>query len=313
MKLSTRVAAITVLLALTLAGCSSNTEQPETEAERTSSPTAAEECGPNEYLNDAFKICVPSANESESGIGQIEQTSSAFFSSANESGALDIPATTEYLTAVIGHLDTIWTNWFIGEGYSEPFVGYALIQPEEAFVSNCPINGINTFPYDYPNAIYCDLDKNQWDAGIIILPTGTMANMWTGNIFTRQVEDIRFTGDFAAATIVAHEFGHHIQFQLATDLGKTGPTQPQSELIADCFAGVWAYSVAVDGYLEEGDVDEAMNALAVIGDNPGSGVSHGTASERSNAFAIGLYGTVADPRGGVPQNCIAAYWPGFNA
>lgn len=312
MKLRIRVAAIIGLLALTLSGCSSGGPEPKTEAEpqRTPDSIVVKECAPGEHINDAFRMCVPNGNDSGSNVGQIEQTSSAFFSSANEGSTLDIPATTEYLTTVIGHLDTVWTNWFIGEGYPEPFVGYILIQPGEVFTSNCPIDKVNTFSYDYPNAMYCDLDMNQWDAGMLVIPTGTMAKMWTGDIFTRQVEDIRFTGDFAAATIVAHEFGHHIQFQLATDTGKPGPVQPQSELIADCFAGVWAYSVAVDGYLEEGDVDEAMNALAVIGDSQGS---HGTGLERANAFAIGTYGTVADPRGGVPQNCIGAYWPGFNS
>lgn len=313
MKSAVQAVAIFALLSLTMSGCSNGgssepaPEQPQCDSDEHYDSTL-EECMPDEEESDE-----PSASPSEeetptlSDNTQIDQQS--YQASANQAGAVDYTATTDYLNAMIGHIDTIWSNWFRGEGYPEPWVGYTVIQQGQTYTSACTVAGVTTFAFDFPNAFFCPRDMNQEDRGYLVIPVGTMAEMWTGDIFNKQVEDLRFTGDFAAAMILAHEFGHHIQDELTEISGKAGPPNPGVELIADCFAGIWAYSMSLDGYLEQGDIDEALHALAVIGDSQGS---HGTGAERNNAFAIGLYGSQTDPRPGVPQNCITAYWPSFN-
>jgi len=201
------------------------------------------------------------------------------------------------------HADKVWTRWFLANGLQEPFVQYEIVRPGETFQSKC--DGGLSIPSDYPNAFYCPVDGDPDDPGVVILPAQTMARMWTGDIFRRQVDRLKRTGDFAAGVITAHEFGHHVVDSHATQVGRFRPQKPNSELIADCFAGVWADSVRLEEYLEEGDIDEGLNALAVIGDDTGD---HGTGPERDNAFSIGLNGTQAQPGGGEPLRCIEEYW-----
>ena len=85
-------------------------------------------------------------------------------------------------------------------------------------------------------------------------------------------------GDFALAYVLAHEVGHHVQNELGiikqtndlrqrlseTEYNKVSVAQ---ELQADYFAGLFAYYVKEKGYLEEGDIEEAMNAASAIGDD----------------------------------------------
>ena len=86
-------------------------------------------------------------------------------------------------------------------------------------------------------------------------------------------------GDFAQAYVISHEVGHHVQNLLGISDGvnrlrsRTPQAQANSlsvqvELQADCLAGVWAFhSQKSKGWLEKGDVDEALNAAAQIGDD----------------------------------------------
>lgn len=117
-------------------------------------------------------------------------------------------------------------------------------------------------------------------------------------------------GDFAQAYVIAHEVGHHVQHLL----GITGKVAQQRvrqseaqsnamsvrvELQADCFAGVWANKAQnARQILQQGDVEEAMNAAARIGDDAlqrgGGGVivpesfTHGTSAQRQRWFNAGL-------------------------
>ena len=117
-------------------------------------------------------------------------------------------------------------------------------------------------------------------------------------------------GDFAQAYVIAHEVGHHVQNQLGITgkvdgmRGRVSPRQMNAlsvrvELQADCFAGVWAHhSQKGKGWLERGDVDEAMNAAAQIGDDmlqrktQGTVVpesfTHGSSQQRQSWFRRGL-------------------------
>ncbi len=82
-------------------------------------------------------------------------------------------------------------------------------------------------------------------------------------------------GDTAQAYILAHEVGHHVQHQLEiTDQVQAAGTNEASialELQADCFAGVWLSTLRAEGssaaLLETGDLEEALNAAAAVGDD----------------------------------------------
>jgi hypothetical protein len=84
-------------------------------------------------------------------------------------------------------------------------------------------------------------------------------------------------GDFAQAYVIAHEIGHHLQNLLGVEdqvrrLQQSRPDRANDlsvrmELQADCFAGVWGHSTSRRDILEEGDVEEGMNAAAAIGDD----------------------------------------------
>ncbi|CAN5417425.1 neutral zinc metallopeptidase [soil metagenome] len=117
-------------------------------------------------------------------------------------------------------------------------------------------------------------------------------------------------GDFAQAYVIAHEVGHHVQKLIGvTDKvdgmrGRTSEAQMNSlsvrvELQADCFAGVWANKAnASKQMLEQGDIEEALNAATQIGDDtlqkrsqgrivPES-FTHGTSAQRVTWFKRGL-------------------------
>jgi predicted metalloprotease len=122
------------------------------------------------------------------------------------------------------------------------------------------------------------------------------------------------SGDFAQAYVLAHELGHHIQHLLGTDarvrqLQESNPSEANQlsvrlELQADCYAGVWAHSTDQRRLLEQGDVDEALNAAAAVGDDRiqktttgrinVDSFTHGSAAQRSEWFKRGFQS--GDPR-----------------
>ena len=130
--------------------------------------------------------------------------------------------------------------------------------------------------------------------------------------FKSMKRQIGADGDFAYAYVIAHEVGHHVQNQLGildqahqqmARYGKntTGynQTSVRLELQADFFAGVWAYhDNKMFGSLEDGDIDEALNAAAKIGDDylqkqaygrtmPET-FNHGTSAQRSRWLKKGI-------------------------
>ncbi|MFT5727593.1 MAG: putative metalloprotease [Desulforhopalus sp.] len=142
---------------------------------------------------------------------------------------------------------------------------------------------------------YCPADKNVYiDLG-----------------FYKELKNkLNAPGDFAQAYVVAHEIGHHVQ----NLLGVSGKVQSKRssisetaynklsvklELQADCFAGVWAnHANRVRSILEPGDVEEALNAASMIGDDhlqkqsrgyvvPDS-FTHGSSAQRVQWFRTGL-------------------------
>jgi uncharacterized protein len=117
-------------------------------------------------------------------------------------------------------------------------------------------------------------------------------------------------GDFAQAYVIAHEIGHHVQnlmgisnqvHQMQRQVSKTEGNQlsVMLELQADCFAGVWAnHADRQRQILEQGDIEEALNAATSIGDDrlqrqaqgyvvPDS-FTHGSSKQRVRWFSQGL-------------------------
>lgn len=223
---------------------------------------------------------------------------------ASSQNAEAIAAADAYLTAALANADQAWTYWFTSNGLTEPLVSYDVITPAEpGWRSNC---GDLQVVSDTPNAFYCSEDALQpgFD-GAIYLPATTMLKMWSGDIFGRQSQQ---AGDFAAAAIVAHEFGHHVQDELSYQTNTLPPNGKNKELIADCFAGNWAADVYYQGYLEAGDFEEAVFALEAIGDlDDFSPDPHGTSEEREAAFQLGYHG-VQGGTPGDPATCIQYYW-----
>jgi predicted metalloprotease len=129
--------------------------------------------------------------------------------------------------------------------------------------------------------------------------------------FFRDLRD-RFgaPGDFAQAYVIAHEVGHHVQTLLGISQEVRGaqrrlsPAQANAlsvmqELQADCFAGVWAHHADQSRQLlEQGDIEEGLNAAAAIGDDrlqrQGRGYvspesfTHGTSAQRVGWFKRGI-------------------------
>lgn len=121
-------------------------------------------------------------------------------------------------------------------------------------------------------------------------------------------------GDFAAAYVIAHEVGHHVQNLLGLsrkihaqrvrlNVRAGNELSVRQELQADCYAGVWAHYAARMNLLETGDLAEALNAALQIGDDtlqkkargrvvPES-FTHGSGAQRQRWFKAGYqYGSL---------------------
>ncbi|HEX2280178.1 MAG TPA: neutral zinc metallopeptidase, partial [Thermomicrobiales bacterium] len=103
-------------------------------------------------------------------------------------------------------------------------------------------------------------------------------------------------GDFAWVVVVAHEWGHHVQAKLGFDLGvvpdRAGEVAPiELEQQADCLAGAYAIDAELTGWLDAGDIDEALAITEISGDPPGTAWNdpraHGTGDVRIDNFLAG--------------------------
>jgi predicted metalloprotease len=127
------------------------------------------------------------------------------------------------------------------------------------------------------------------------------------SFFTTMTDRLGAGGDFAAAYVIAHEVAHHVQNELgilpqvdkarrSSSIGEANALTVRLELMADCLSGVWARNV--EGLMERGDLEEALNAARMIGDdhlqrqagrvpNPHT-FTHGTSEQRARWFDIGF-------------------------
>jgi len=193
----------------------------------------------------------------------------------------------DFVSVVLADTEDTWTPIFksMGRTYTPP----SLVLFTDSVQSACGYNTAATGPF------YCPGDSKLYiDLG-----------------FYGELRD-RFgaPGDFAQAYVIAHEVGHHVQNELGIS-DKVHQLEQQSsereanaisvklELQADCFAGVWAnHADSQRRMLEEGDVEEGLNAAAAIGDdrlqrNAGRSVSpdtwtHGSSEQRVQWFRTGM-------------------------
>lgn len=193
----------------------------------------------------------------------------------------------QFVSSVLASTERTWGEIFRrhGQEYQEP----KLVLFSGAVESACGFAQSASGPFYCPQdrRVYIDLE------------------------FFRELRDrFKAPGDFAQAYVIAHEIGHHVQNQLGV-MRKTGELQSRSsraqanaisvrvELQADCLAGIWAGTANRDRkILEEGDIEEGLNAAAQIGDDRiqkrsqgyvvPEGFTHGSAEQRVRWFRRGL-------------------------
>lgn len=192
----------------------------------------------------------------------------------------------DFVSVVLADTEVVWNEVFneYGMDYEEP----TLVLFTNSVQSACGVAGSSTGPFYCPGdqSLYIDL-----------------------SFYDELSEKFQAPGDFAMAYVVAHEVGHHVQYLLGTskqvqDLrGKVAETEynrylKRLELQADYYAGVWAHYVQDMDYLEEGDIEEALNAASAVGDDriqeaaqgyvvPDS-FTHGTSDQRIRWFYKGF-------------------------
>ncbi|HNU02455.1 MAG TPA: neutral zinc metallopeptidase, partial [Acidobacteriota bacterium] len=192
----------------------------------------------------------------------------------------------EFVSVVLASTEDVWVDQFRREGmtYQAPKLVLFTGQVQSA----CGMAGSATGPF------YCPADQK----------------VYIDLQFYHDLQN-RFgaPGDFAQAYVIAHEIGHHVQNQLGI-LGKVHEAQQRVskeqanqlsvrlELQADFLAGVWAHHTQkMRGLLESGDLEEAINAAAAIGDDrlqqAGQGYvvpdsfTHGSSEQRARWFRLG--------------------------
>ncbi|MFH5925165.1 KPN_02809 family neutral zinc metallopeptidase [Roseomonas xinghualingensis] len=189
-----------------------------------------------------------------------------------------------FIAQVLGETEQVWNQQFrqLGQRYEEP----VLVLFSGATHSGCGAAQAQTGPFYCPNdqRVYIDLE------------------------FMAQLQrQLGATGDFAAAYIVAHEVGHHVQnllgvlprvqqLQARASGTESNEMQVRVELQADCLAGMWANQAhRARNILEQGDIEEGLNAAAAVGDDRVTGgrvrpesFTHGSAQQRAHWFRRGL-------------------------
>lgn len=193
----------------------------------------------------------------------------------------------EFVSVTLADTEEVWTALF-EEQLGQDYRPTTLVLFKGQTMSPCGGASGATGPF------YCPVDRK------VYLDTA---------FFTVLEERLGAGGDFAAAYVVAHEVGHHVQNELGLldqttrlraqlDEVQSNEVSVRVELMADCLAGVWAHQAAARfGSIELGDVEEAMNAAARIGDDtlqreagrrpmPDS-FTHGTSEQRMRWFIAG--------------------------
>jgi predicted metalloprotease len=199
----------------------------------------------------------------------------------------------QFVSVVLAETEDVWQGIFQAEGrdYPEP----TLVLFDGQVRSACGFASAASGPFYCPgdSKLYIDL-----------------------SFYDQLSQKFGASGDFAQAYVLAHEVGHHVQNLIGVlpRFNQMRQTMSESEsnkmsirveLQADCFAGIWSHFTAQKGLLEQGDIEEALNAANQIGDDtlqrktqgyvvPES-FNHGTSAQRKEWFARGAQsGRLAD-------------------
>jgi predicted metalloprotease len=193
-----------------------------------------------------------------------------------------------FLTQVAGSVDRYWTRTLTAAGAEEPRVRFVVVPPGVRGGTGCGVAA------DDNAAFYCPSDDTIYVAEEL---AAKVLNGVAENLPGQAAGQGRAAGDFGVAYIVAHEYAHNVQFELGFyRLAPTRTVKP-FELQADCMAGLWGNAVYQEGLLEPGDVEEAINTAAAVGDfDFGNQQHHGTPEERRAAWLLGY-------RSGDPSVC----------
>jgi len=194
----------------------------------------------------------------------------------------------QFVQSVLGDTEDTWTQLFAQTGRHYPPPTLTLFNNQ--VLSGCGFTGIGSGPF------YCPDDQQ------VYLDLG---------FFAQMAQQFSVIGDFAQAYIIAHEIGHHVQLELGLSepfekalsnrqpVTGDGGLEVRAELQADCLAGTWAHHAQKRlDWLEPGDIDPALHAAAVFGDDylqraqntairPET-FSHGTSEQRVNWFKSGF-------------------------
>lgn len=192
----------------------------------------------------------------------------------------------EFVSVVLADTEEVWTEVFEKEGmvYREP----VLVLYTGSVQSACGMAGSAVGPF------YCPADEKLY----IDL-----------SFYDELQTQFKAPGDFAMAYVVAHEVGHHVQklLGISDEMARIRSQVSEKEynkysvrleLQADYLAGVWAHHAKGMGVLEEGDLEEALNAASAVGDDtiqkrargyvmPDS-FTHGTSEQRKKWFYRGF-------------------------
>ena len=187
----------------------------------------------------------------------------------------------DFVSVVLADTEDVWSEQFKKKGlqYENP----TLVLYRESVQSACGSASSAVGPFYCPgdHKLYIDL-----------------------SFYEELKQRFQAPGDFAMAYVLAHEVGHHVQTLLNSG-DQASPAQKRTneysvrfELQADYLAGVWAHYAQGKGYLEKGDLEEAVNAASAVGDDniqkqaqgyvvPES-FTHGTSEQRKRWFTKGF-------------------------
>lgn len=208
----------------------------------------------------------------------------------------------EFIATVLADTEDVWTPIFakLGGTYQPP----KLVMFTGSVKSACGSATSASGPF------YCPADQKVYLDTQFFVDMRRQMGIGGEQGSSSQLSRNDQAGDFAQAYVIAHEVGHHVQTLLGISQqvrkAQTGASQAQAnqlsvhqELQADCFAGMWArQNHERTGFLQRGDIEEALDAAEKIGDDylqhkarghsvPDS-FTHGTSEQRKRWFYKGF-------------------------
>jgi predicted metalloprotease len=240
-------------------------------------------------INGGGGLPVPGGTDSQITVpdASTDVTDSGTAGGGTTTANVDSDAGKEFVARVLGSTERIWGGIFkdMGRTYEQP----KLVLFSGFVQSACGMAQSAMGPF------YCPRDHK------VYIDLAFYQDMKT---------KLGAPGDFAQAYVVAHEVGHHVQnllgiadqvtqARMQASEEESNALSVRMELQADCFAGVWAKEAdATAQILEQGDLEEALNAAAQIGDDrlqkrsqgyvvPES-FTHGTSAQRVTWFKRGF-------------------------